>query len=144
MISENKMKHILGVARRCAELANEKNLSPEMHDACFIMGFLHDIGYEYSLDVVNHPQDGYDMLNHALQYQDEILQAIKKHGRKYDNLSVFDEILNEADLTVNYKGEPVTIPERLKQIKHKHGENAEHYKHAVAQAEAIEHINERK
>ena len=50
MISENKIKHILGVARRCKEIAKKQGLSEQEQNACYVMGFLHDIGYDNLTD----------------------------------------------------------------------------------------------
>jgi HD superfamily phosphohydrolase YqeK len=137
MISENKLKHMLGVARKCKQLAIEKNLSNAEQNACFIMGLLHDIGYELNGEITNHPELSYQMIVDALPYLNEILPAIRHHGRKYEDLDVFDSILNEADLTVDYKGEFVTIKERLLGVCEKHGEDSRHYKHAMLQAQAL-------
>lgn len=141
-ISKNKMNHILGVARECKKLAEEKGLPEDMQNACFVMGFLHDIGYEKCnrATTTTHPQHSYAMICDFEKYKYEILQAIRAHGNKYDNLSVFDEILNTADLTTDYKGDKTSIEQRIESIKHVHGENSMHYKHAYNQAETIRKI----
>lgn len=141
-ISSNKIQHMLGVARKCEQLAKEKGLSTDMQTACFIMGFLHDIGYEYcdKTTPCSHANIGYSMLCDFEKYKYEILSAIKQHGNKYENLTIFDEILNTADLTINYQGEETTIEKRLDDIKRIHGENTLHYKHACDQAETIQKL----
>lgn len=141
MITENKMHHIISVARKCKDLAKKYGMSDDMQDACFIMGFLHDIGYENckGTDIINHPQIGYNMLENYEKYHFEIMHAIRDHGQKYDNLSKFDEILNEADLTIDHIGKPISVEERLESIKFRHNGD-EHYQHAVKQAAALKKI----
>lgn len=128
---------MIGVARKCELLAKEKGLSVAEQNACFVMGLLHDIGYERGGEITNHPEESYKMVVGAIQNGHNILPAIRNHGRKYENLTVFDEILNEADLTIDYKGDEVTMVERLEGICEKHGENSEHYKHAKMQIGAL-------
>ena len=137
MISENKLKHMRAVAEKCEALAKEKGLSIAEQNACFVMGLLHDIGYAHCDETTNHPEQSYIMLVGAIQNSHNILPAIRYHGRKYENLTVFDEILNLADLTTNYDGNDVTIEERLQSIAEHHGKESEHYQHAIEQAAAL-------
>ena len=44
MIDENRIKHILSVARLMKENAEKLGLDPE---EMFTLGYLHDIGYEF-------------------------------------------------------------------------------------------------
>ena len=137
MISENKLKHTIGVARRCKELAAERGLSDVEQNACFVMGLLHDIGYENDVEITEHPRESYLMAMSAVLHSHEILPAIKNHGRKYNDLTIYDEILNEADLTIDHEGKKTTIQDRLRNIQEHHGIKSEHYKHANAQANAL-------
>ena len=138
MISNNKLLHTVGVARQCEAIAKAKGLPADIQKACFVMGFLHDIGYEYVTDdITHHPQQGYDMLNCYQKYEPFIKTAIKNHGRCLTDMTLFDEILNTADLTINYIGEEVSIIERLADIEHRHGIESNHYKHAMQQAEVL-------
>ena len=139
MISDNKLKHSVEVARNCVKLGKEFGLSQSTLDALFVMGFLHDIGYE-TLDkdhITEHPQRSYEMITNFIQEINNALSAIKRHGRYYDNMSLFDYILNYSDLVTNHIGDNVTISDRLESIKQFHGENSEHYQHSKAQAKAL-------
>lgn len=138
MISERKLLHTIGVARKCEQLAQEKGLSKEEQDACFVMGFLHDIGYEHCQEITEHPKSGAEMINNFLKNKNECVAAIERHGRAYENLSVYDEILNMADMTVNHIGEEVRMQERLLSIASIHGQFSDHYTHAEKQAKALE------
>lgn len=136
-ISERKLKHSLGVARMCEKLAKKESVSKTQQDACFVMGFLHDIGYEHANTLSEHPEISYEMIHNAILYEQKILSAIRNHGTKYDNLSFFDKILNTADLMIDHEGNTVTIEERLSGIKNRHGEDSIHYQHAKQQADII-------
>lgn len=141
MISDNKIKHMLGVARRCRDLAESKNLSESLQNACFVMGLLHDIGYELCTEhdaPKKHPEKSKELLNAFLRYNREIINAVSRHGKAYSNLTIFDKILNEADLTTDYQGNHVDVHQRLNDIKtHCTDINKTHYEHAVKQAEAL-------
>lgn len=135
MISGNKLRHSLGVARACQQYAKDIGVDEEYCDALFVMGFLHDIGYEKSPDT-NHPSVGGNMIDSFIKHP-ELLEAIKNHGKKFENLSQADTILNTADLTVSYNGKPCTVWERLDGIKERYGEDSEHYENARLMIEAL-------
>ena len=134
------------MARRCREIAKEQGLSEHEQNACYIMGFLHDIGYDNLADgeeVENHPERSYEMVSDSLNYMYEILNTIRSHGMKYDNLTIWDKILNTADLQINFYGERVSCEDRLKDIKSRHGKETIHYDHAVKQYEVIKDFYEK-
>ena len=139
MISENKIKHMLGVARKCRDLAINKNLPEDIVDAMFIMGLLHDIGYEYEPDS-NHGHRSFEMILHFIKHHELANDAIMTHGLTTPNMtwSIFDEILNHADMTTSYNGEPVDITTRLNGIKQNWPETSVHYKHATEIAEKLQ------
>ena len=133
MISENKLKHMLGVARRCEFLAKENGMSEDAQKACFVMGLLHDIGYENGV-IDGHPVRGFDYAEAFLSFPDA-LDAIKKHGKPIEgDVSLFDIILNTADLTTNYIGNLVSIEDRLEGITERHSASSTHYLHALETA----------
>lgn len=135
MISENKLKHSSGVARACRQLGESKGLNVDMCDALFVMGFLHDVGYEIAPDT-NHPKVGASMIDSFIK-NPEMLEAIRHHGKKFENLSDFDKILNEADLTISYDGKPCSVESRLLGIQTRYGKDSEHYKNAILMVEAL-------
>lgn len=129
MISGNKLRHSLGVAKACQQYGRDMHKSEEYCDALFVMGFLHDIGYEKSPDT-SHPSVGYNMIESFIKY-------IKNHGKKFKDLNTVDTILNMSDLTVSYNGKPCTVYERLDGIKKCCGEDSEHFKNAMLLFEAL-------
>lgn len=145
MISQNKINHMLGVARRCQEIAEKQGFDDEMQNACFVMGLLHDIGYEHcsKKNMTDHPEESRIMICDFLNHKDSVLDAIGDHGTKYENLSTMDMILNLADLTIDYSGKTVTIDKRLEDIKQTHGETTTHYQHALTQAKVVQELAEK-
>ena len=124
-ISENRMKHILGVARKSYQLAKEKyHLDEEYARKAFVFGFNHDIGYEFSKSNIEHPQVGYDLLLNAFGHPCE---EIRQHGNDKSKLSLYLMILDEADLSVDSKGNFVTVKERLDDILSRYSITAPEY-----------------
>lgn len=136
MISENKIKHSLAVARKCAQLAHDQGMNENAQNACFVMGLLHDIGYEIN-PTNTHPKTSYYMLCHMEMYKYEVFEAIRDHGTKYKNLTEFDKILNTADLMIGYDGTELTPENRIQQIAEYHGEDSTHIEHAKAMFHAL-------
>lgn len=136
MISDGKLKHSLGVAKACQQYGKEMHKSEEYCDALFVMGFLHDIGYEKSPDT-NHPNVGGSMIESFIKHP-EMLEAIKSHGKKFEDFNTADIILNMSDLTVNSSGKPCTVYERLEDIKWRYGEDSEHFKNAMLLVKALD------
>lgn len=53
-MDENRLKHSLSVARKMVEIAKSKNLNEEDIKNCFVIGYNHDIGYEFAENKFNH------------------------------------------------------------------------------------------
>ena len=138
MISENKLKHSIGVARECQEIAKQMGKSEELVDACFVMGFLHYIGYELcDKDYSEHPSKSVALLDNFTHHKLDCLRGIKNHGTKYEGMSDLDYILNKADLTVDYDGSKVIMEERLSGIKERYGSDSKNYKDAENMSNAV-------
>lgn len=143
MITEDRIKHMLSVARKCYSLAKEEyHLSEEGARVYFVMGLLHDIGYEFCEENSKHPEVGYNILkilfDHPYAFID-IINAIKNHGdpNNIDPESFLNEILNKADLLVDAKGNNVTIEERLSDIGNRYGYDSKNYLDARKMAEIV-------
>ena len=113
VLTVNRRNHMNAVAELCYELARNKySLSEEDSQRAFFMGYIHDIGYRFCDNKNEHPEVGFWMM-----HPDEIAQAVLYHGKpNLSNNNVFLDILNEADLRVNSKGQRVTVKERLDDI----------------------------
>lgn len=142
MITENRMKHIMGVARRCAELAQEKGWSEDRQRQAFLMGWNHDIGYEFCSDFEEHASKGSDVIRRSfgfISFNQFISEAnatrlcsfcwwpeIKFHGYPRNHPKRMNEgipyesdmldILNIADITTTSEGERCTAQERLNEL----------------------------
>lgn len=123
MITENKIKHSLEVARVCAELASQECKDESYIQACFLMGLLHDIGYENG-DAKGHSKRSADYIDSMELYLEDIKSAIANHGKDIIFANRFSEILNKADLQVNSKGERVCAFSRLADIEMRYGSNS--------------------
>lgn len=140
-ISEHRIKHMIGVARKCYQLAKEKyNMSEEDARKYFVMGILHDIGYEFTDERSEHPFVGADILDSfTIQDITNINNAIRHHGKclQYEYTKA-DYILNEADLTIDSKGNKVSMEQRCNDIKERYGEDSRQYKNAKEMKRILE------
>jgi predicted hydrolase (HD superfamily) len=133
-IGEDRLKHILAVARRCYEIAKYRGFNETFCRKMFVIGFLHDIGYEFSESNSEHSDVGYELLKDIIS-DEKILLAIKKHGKVVEEQSKELNILNCADMTVDSKGNVVDVLGRLKDIRDRYNEHPEVYLTAIGVAE---------
>ena len=124
-ISDNRMMHTLVVARQSYHIAKNKyHLSENDCRKAFMIGFLHDVGYEFSENNLEHPVKGYELIKETLGVE---LTEVREHGNANAEQTIFLAILNEADMTVDGKGTIVTVEERLEDIKNRYSEDAPEY-----------------
>lgn len=135
MITEDRLKHILAVARLMKQKANELGLDPK---EMFLLGFLHDIGYEFG-EHANHAEIGGNMLN-SIHYT--YTNEIAFHGIVNCDFSSKElDLLNWCDMHTNGKGEYVTFEERLSDIKNRRGEDSDAYKDSEKIINSLQHLN---
>lgn len=131
MISQNRLTHQLGVARRIVETAKQhgKYSEKELMEL-FLMGYLHDVGYEFVEDSSEHADAGGNVLkNIGFKYWREIAN----HGKpSCDYASPELDLLNSADMHTSPIGEPVSYEERLEGIREKYGADSLRYKNAAS------------
>lgn len=132
MIDDNRLRHIYAVACRCREIAREMGEPEDFQQQMFLLGWLHDVGYEFS-ENLSHGYVAYKMLEdsrllhagYGYKYKNEI----RLHGLPMDaterNHDIFGnpyskpfkskalDILNMADLQTAPNGARVTAQERL-------------------------------
>ena len=133
-ISEDRLHHILGVARESYQIAKDKGYDEVFCKKMFMIGWNHDVGYEFAKEQTEHPQISSEMV-HSLVCINKIYDtpistktnhAINYHGC-YPDKSIKDNkewiILNIADLTIDSKGNKVDIMQRLEDIKNRYGSN---------------------
>lgn len=139
-ISNDRMMHILSVARQSYQIAKNKyELEEEDCRKAFVIGFLHDIGYEFSENNLEHPEVGRALIKETLGVE---LSEIEKHGDPDAEQTLFLSILNEADMTVDSKGNVVSVEERLQDIVSRYSEDAIEYLRPLALAKKLNLIEE--
>lgn len=127
MMDDDRLKHSIVVARKMVELGKKRNLSEEeLHDL-FLLGLVHDIGYEFG-DGDTHNKVGSSILNNSTyKYSKEVLY----HGKNQDDYSsMYLDILNEADMSIDKYGNDVGYDARLEDIKSRYGEDSVAYKNS--------------
>ena len=126
-MDEDRLKHSIAVARKMVEIGKEYNLYDDELQDLFVLGFNHDIGYEYG-DNSNHGHIGGEILKkNNYKYWKEIYY----HGDiNSEYQSLFLEILNKADMQIDKYGNDVGYDKRLQDIKNRYGEESKTYRDA--------------
>ena len=146
-ITDNRMDHTIAVARKCYDLARkEYGMSEENARKAFLMGFLHDIGYEFAIEAPAHPNVAVDILTSFNNIEwDQMVFAIMTHGKPQRFLgTTYQAILNAADLTVNNKGEAVSMEERCEGIKVTYGQESPQYYNAIKMVDKLKDFKTKK
>lgn len=116
MITDCRKKHIWAVAELMEKYGKEKNFSEkECHDL-YILGLLHDVGYQFleEKDYINHNIVGGEILK-AEGYK--FWQEVYYHGvvnSPYQ--SEYLDLLNLADMHIDSEGNYVTLDGRLEEL----------------------------
>jgi hypothetical protein len=101
----------------------------------FLLGIMHDLGYEFIESNTSHAAIGGEILKRN-NYR--YWQEVSLHGdEKVDNMSDELFILNCADMSTGPKGEDFTFDKRLKEIAQRFGEDADAYKKCVIEVEKL-------
>ncbi len=136
-IDENRLKHILQAGRKAQKTARDIFGWDELKcRQMFILGFLHDCGYEFSVDQTEHENLGGELLR-TLGFTH--WREVYYHGKVTSEYSS-DEllILNYADLTTSSTGEDITTEQRLEDILERYGEDSIQYINAARLVESVE------
>ena len=124
-MDNDRLKHSLAVARKMVEIAKLNGLLENEIANCFVIGYSHDIGYEFAKDGINHNKIGGEILKQTgFKYWKEVYY----HGivdSEYE--SVYLNILNQADMQIDKYGNDVGYDKRLEDIKNRYGEKSEIY-----------------
>lgn len=141
-ISEDRLHHILGVAKECYQIAKNMGYPEDFCRRMFMIGWNHDVGYEFSKNQSDHPAISEEMLKlinitNDNKESSKVLHSIRKHGLYTKTKSIEWIILNTADMTIDSKGNKVTISQRLDDIKSRYGEYSIQYSQACNIVEQI-------
>ena len=121
MINENRLNHILAVARKAYKIAKDFGYDEQYAREMFALGWNHDIGYEF--DPINHENVGADILPNY-----KYAEFIRSHGLAPAQLTKEWIIINLADMTTSPTGEETTIEARLAEIESRYGKDHIWYK----------------
>ena len=121
MINENRLNHILAVARKAYKIAKDFGYDEQYAREMFALGWNHDVGYEF--DPINHENVGADILPNY-----KYAEFIRSHGLAPAQLTKEWIIINLADMTTSPTGEETTIEARLAEIESRYGKDHVWYK----------------
>ena len=136
MITQSRWQHILGVARKAKILADKlKPNNVQYAEDMFLLGIMHDLGYEFMESNASHAAVGGEILKRSgYQYW----QEVALHGDEtVDDMTDELFILNCADMMTGPKGEDFTFDKRLKEIAQRFGEDADAYKKCVVEVQKL-------
>lgn len=124
-MDDDRIKHSLAVARKMKDIAKSMNLTEKEIEDCFIIGYNHDIGYEFTENGIGHNVVGGLILkDNGFKYWKEIYY----HGEIAPNYnSLYLKVLNQADMQIDKYGKDVGYKKRLEDIKYRYGENSDVY-----------------
>ncbi len=128
-ITVDRLKHSLAVATKMKKMAKiDQKKYPVDPNEMFVLGFLHDIGYEFSEVQKEHSHKGGEVLRkQGYKYWKEIYF----HGvpqDEYDSPEL--RLLNYVDMTIGPHGEEMTIKQRIDDIAARYGNNSWQVKEA--------------
>jgi len=121
----DRIKHSLSVANKMIEIGKQKGLNDIQLQELFVLGYNHDIGYEFCTDNLKHNIIGGGILkNNGYKYWQEVYC----HGNPdAEYKSLFLKILNMADMKIDKYGNDVGYEKRLEDIKARYGEDSIQY-----------------
>ena len=124
-MNEDRLKHSISVGRKMIELGKKHNLSEEELRDLFLLGYNHDIGYEFADNGFNHNVISGEILKEiGFKYWKEVYY----HGEpNAEYKSFYLQLLNAADMQIDKYGNDVGFDERLKDIKNRYGVNSMQY-----------------
>lgn len=115
---------MIGVARCMRDIATKLNWSEEKCEEMFVLGLLHDIGYEFENPKEHATIGGNILKNTGYKYWKEVLY----HGNpnsEYKSIEL--KLLNSADMQISPCGDLITYSERLTDIKDRYGDVSVQY-----------------
>lgn len=124
-MNNDRLKHSISVGRKMVEFGQKYNLSDKELTELFLLGYVHDIGYEYAENSIEHNIVGGNILKQSgYKYWKEVYYNGKSNS---EYKSLYLAILNEADMQIDKYGNEVGFDKRLDDIKNRYGENSKPY-----------------
>ena len=136
-MDEDRLKHSLAVARKMIEIGKLYELNENELQELFILGYNHDIGYQFGVNSNHNIVGGILLRNTGYRYWKEVFY----HGQvNIEYESLYLDILNMADMQIDKFGNDVGYTERLNDIKNRYGDESIQYSNARNIIEKILHI----
>lgn len=134
----DRLKHSISVGRKMMEIGKEKELTGVELKELFLLGYNHDIGYEFTDKGINHNVIGGEILKeNGFKHWKEVYY----HGEiNLDYKSMYLEILNQADMQIDKYGNDVGYEKRLEDIKQRYGEASIVYQKAYKLVERLNKV----
>lgn len=134
-LDKNRLNHSLSVARKMVEIGKKYNLKDKQLEEIFIIGYNHDIGYEFTNNRILHNKIGGLILKQAgFKHWKEIYY----HGNPNSSYhSLYLDILNQADMQIDKFGNEVGYEKRLLDIKNRYKETSEEYQNSKRLIETL-------
>lgn len=140
---QSRYRHCHNVGLRMYDYAKKRlKWSEQKCQEMFILGCLHDIGYEFDEDSHFHSVEMSKVLESCkYKYASEILHHSwvpeDTEGCDISKISPEIRLLYFGDMTVDGMGNWCTLDERLSDLENRHGKNSDVYKESVAIAGAL-------
>lgn len=138
-MTNDRLKHSFSVAKKMKEIVQEKtkiyNFSP---DEAFILGILHDIGYEFCKRQEEHAHRGGEVLK---EQGYKFWKEIYFHGvpqEEYSSAELW--LLNYVDMITSPNGEYISIQARIEDIEIRYGKDSLQVEEARKLATMLERI----
>ena len=131
----DRLKHSISVARKMVEIGKSYKLNDNELQELFVLGYNHDIGYEFVENGINHNVVGGNILKrNGYKYWQEVYY----HGEPNTNYnSLYLIILNKADMQIDKYGSDVGYDKRLEDIKDRYGKDSITYKNCEILIESL-------
>ena len=114
-MDKDRLMHSYAVAKKMVEIGKKFNLSDDSLHELFVLGFNHDIGYEYAISGVDHNKIGGNILRKSGY---KFWKEVYYHGEiNVSYSSLYLDILNSADMSIDKYGHDVGHIKRLDDIK---------------------------
>lgn len=124
MIDNNRLNHIIAVARLMKETCIKNNCESTYIEEMFILGYVHDVGYEFVEGAKHNEKGGLILEEQNYKYFNEVqyhgVPNCEYHSNELD-------LLNWADMHIDGKGQYVTFEQRLSDIAMRRGIESEEY-----------------
>lgn len=127
-MDENRVKHSFAVAKKMIDIGKEKSLSDKQLQDLFLLGYLHDIGYQFGNNDNHNIIGGILLKDSNYKYWKEVYY----HGiPNSEYKSLYLDILNTADMMIDSYGNDIGFDKRLEDVKNRYGEDSIQYLNCV-------------